>query len=314
MVMPKGVILFCGGGVMDFGMRGRLNVALAVDFEKWPLAAYRLNHPGIRTKKADLLLDDPVSVLGDVRSCDILHASPPCQPFSSASGIGQRYDRRRQCYLRPPVYAALLKPKVVIVENVPKVQTNQGGVWLAGLKTELKRLGYKTLEWELNSLDFGSCQSRTRLYVVGYKGRKPEQPLPTHGHGLRPIPTLGDMIGSLTEAEALADGLCPMSAGRMKAIHGTPQGEVFAGSIIRRMSMSASCPTLRTSPSMTRMSLFVHPIQDRHLSVVEYKHCFGIPGYRFPEDMPVAERYAVLGNGNPEVAFSAVINSVVNSL
>ena len=114
--------LFPCGGLMDIGMdRAGLRIAGAVDWDAWALAAHQLHLPGVPVLERDLVKTPAAEVLKDlgVERCDVLVSTPPCQCWTMANGkSGTEHDERRFCLPVVATYSAVLKPRVVLLENV----------------------------------------------------------------------------------------------------------------------------------------------------------------------------------------------------
>jgi DNA (cytosine-5)-methyltransferase 1 len=98
--------------------------------------------------------------------------SCPCQPFSAAGkarGVG---DER---HLWPAFHRLIAecRPPVIFGEQVA---SEDGRLWLAGVRVDLERLGYAVGAADLSAAGVGAPHIRQRLYWVGYAdcgGRKP---------------------------------------------------------------------------------------------------------------------------------------------
>lgn len=114
-----------------------------------------------------------VPVYGDVRELrspapvDVLTGGFPCQPFSLA---GERQGLADDRWLWPE-FARLvgeLRPRYVIVENVPGLLAGHGG--MGGVLGDLAALGYDA-EWDcLPARAVGAPHIRYRVFLVAYPG------------------------------------------------------------------------------------------------------------------------------------------------
>lgn len=178
----KAADLFCGAGGSSTGLK-RVADALGVRLDltavnHWPKAVetHAANHPEARHVCESLDSIDPRKVTGG--SLDLLWASPECTHHSTARGGKPINDQSRStawCVVR---WAEALRPRYVIVENVPEFQTwgpigsnnrplqsRKGetfGAWL----TAMRSLGYTVEAQVLNSADYGAATTRRRLFVV----------------------------------------------------------------------------------------------------------------------------------------------------
>lgn len=185
--------MFAGGGGSSLGYRlAGGKVLFANEFVPEAAAAYRANFPetvvdqrDIRTILADAAapnhLLSPTGVgLGNL---DCLDGSPPCSEYSiSGKGISDQSVPKRYSDVTQRGIASLpfdfvafahaVKPKVVIMENVPTLATRAGDV-LERIKNALRFVegsrAYFVTHTVLNSADFGVPQKRRRLFMMGVR-------------------------------------------------------------------------------------------------------------------------------------------------
>lgn len=194
--------LFCGAGGSSTGLRqvaDAMGVGLdltAVNHWRTAVETHAANHPDARHICESLDSIDPRKVTGG--KLDLLWASPECTHHSVALGGKPINDQSRATAWCVTRWADALRPKFIIVENVPEFQTwgplgannrplksRKGEVFFAWAQS-LVALGYR-VEWRvLNAADYGAATSRRRLFVVarldgGARGRGPiVWPTPTH--------------------------------------------------------------------------------------------------------------------------------------
>jgi DNA (cytosine-5)-methyltransferase 1 len=206
----KAADLFCGAGGSSTGLR-RVADALGVRLDltavnHWPIAVetHAANHPEARHVCKSLDDIDPRKVTGG--SLDLLWASPECTHHSTARGGKPINDQSRSTAWCVTRWAEALRPKFIVVENVPEFQTwgpigsnnrplqlRKGETFTAWANT-LRSLGYTVETRVLNSADYGAATTRRRLFVVarldgGARGRGPiAWPLATHAQtGVAPL-------------------------------------------------------------------------------------------------------------------------------
>ena len=175
--------LFSGCGAMSLGIweacravgRG-FEVALAVDNSEHALRAYGRNFPGANTMRMDVerLLDSPlgakpsakeVALVQEVGSVDLAVAGPPCQGHSDLNNHSRRNDPKNGLYERIARFAELVRPKHIIVENVPAVLHDQGKV-VERTERHLRLCGYHLDHTVVEVSQFGVAQRRRRHVVV----------------------------------------------------------------------------------------------------------------------------------------------------
>jgi DNA (cytosine-5)-methyltransferase 1 len=119
--------LFCGAGGSSTGLlQAAQALGLTVDLtavNHWTTAVetHATNHPQARHVCASLDSLDPRQVTGG--KLDLLWASPECTHHSTARGGKPIHDQSRATAWCVTRWAEALRPKWVIVENVPEFQT-----------------------------------------------------------------------------------------------------------------------------------------------------------------------------------------------
>ncbi|WP_196490515.1 MULTISPECIES: DNA cytosine methyltransferase [Sphingomonadales] len=210
--------LFAGAGGLAVGFRNAgWAVVGANDIDKDAGATFRLNFP------ESVFFEGPVSLLTAetvLRECglkegelDCLIGGPPCQSFSynnhQRTEIGTR-ARLFEQYLR---IVRGLRPKALIMENVPGILTIGDGSVIKTIQFELESLGYETVVKILSAEEFGTPQVRRRVFIVASRIGAPAQLLPQPTHlsadprkikagqrkGLKHLVTVHKAIGDLPQ-------------------------------------------------------------------------------------------------------------------
>ncbi len=207
--------LFCGAGGSSSGLARAcadlgLNLRLtAVNHWDVAIATHSRNHPDARHWCMDLDQARPFDLVPE-RKLDIMWASPSCTEHSYAKGGNDVDDQMRASAWSVPRMAEALKPRVIIVENVPPFR-NWGPVepvfhrngkpkldkhgnqirrpikarkgetfraWFAAIES----LGYSGRYEMLNSADYGEAQTRIRFFAMFRNDGLPiDFPAPSHG-------------------------------------------------------------------------------------------------------------------------------------
>lgn len=117
---------------------------------------------------------------------DILCAGFPCQAFS-ISGNQKGFDDSRGTLFFDVVRIAKKKqPKILFLENVKNLEVHNNGNTITVIKNALDSIGYDVYYKVLDSAEYGSPQSRKRIYIVCFRKDMGitnfEFPIPTQKH------------------------------------------------------------------------------------------------------------------------------------
>jgi DNA (cytosine-5)-methyltransferase 1 len=187
-------VLFAGAGGSSLGLH---DAGYDVEgYEYWLKAVDTHVANGMTCHLHDLsdpTLDDAIA------PCDLLWASPPCQPFSAA-GDGEGENDDRDGFPWALRIIGRLLPSVVIVKNVKGLTFDKHSDYFGGVLRALGDLGYDW-QWKvLNSADYGVPQTRERCFIVARRdGGRIVWPAPTHTPGvslfLEPWVTMAAALG-----------------------------------------------------------------------------------------------------------------------
>lgn len=155
--------MFCGGGL---GARGAVMAGctpfFAVDSWSTATATYQDNFPGAKVLNKSIEKLNPKRLLGGQR-VDLLLTSPECTSHSPAKGAKTGSETSRKTALTALVWAEKIKPRWIILENVPQIR-NWGRY--PELTDGLKELGYGIREQIVDASEFGVPQARRRLFIM----------------------------------------------------------------------------------------------------------------------------------------------------
>lgn len=215
--LPMIVDSFAGGGGASTGIEQALGRSpdVAINHSDKALALHQANHPDTLHLDSNIWDIDPLEVSGG-RHVGLLWASPDCKHFSKAKGKALRDRNMRDLAWVVVRWAEVVKPDVIILENVEEFPTwgpvdDEGRVieWLRGHTFEewvrrLRAAGYK-VEWkELRACDYGAPTIRKRWFCVARRdGRKVVWPKPTHGAPESPEVRRGKRLPYRTAAECI---------------------------------------------------------------------------------------------------------------
>ena len=194
--------LFCGCGGLSRGfIDAGFSVPLGVDHDKMALKTFAFNHDNSVAMQLDLFNLDNVDIIKDFfdrehKDVDVLVWGPPCQGFSLA-GLRKVDDSRNKLYRAMVHTAELLKPKVVVLENVPGFIQMYNGLVKDKVIDDFTALGYKIKYQVLYAPHYGVPQIRKRVVFVGL--------LNSDDYFVYPTPLIKDEKDFITCEQAISD-------------------------------------------------------------------------------------------------------------
>ncbi len=231
----------CGGTSRGFTRSGRFNVMLGNDVKPEAIRTYSYNHRKDEVAPATILQDIrtlKVSAIEDTLrergvkpgDLDCMIGGPPCQGFSQLRRSEQReegeivkfrgysqlaHDPRNDLVLRYLEVAEALRPKFLVIENVPQM-LNHGFDGRLGKLSEIvidmleKDLGYSVEVAVVNCADYGVPQLRERAIFIASSIGAASFPDKTHQDPRSPLN--GSRLPWVTVRDAIGD-LPPPSLG-----------------------------------------------------------------------------------------------------
>lgn len=177
------VDLFCGCGGLSYGFeQAGFKTILGIDHDAAAIETFKKNHPHAKTILADIRNISNEEILSNLneQKVDVVVGGPPCQGLS-LSGPRRFEDPRNQLYLSFIRITNLLKPKYVLIENVPGIASLFKGTIKDEIIKSLEDIGYIVNYKILLASEYGVPQNRRRVFFVGHlKGLKFNFPIPTH--------------------------------------------------------------------------------------------------------------------------------------
>jgi DNA (cytosine-5)-methyltransferase 1 len=289
--------LFAGCGGMHLGYKyAGLTTVKAVDNNKWAIDTLTSNCsvPVFQGDVPEYLryLEKHPTALGRV---PCVHASPPCQQFSSAN-IGNRgnTDETNQLSMTIVDVVRIDQPIVAVFENVLGMWRRQHIRYLKNIMKEIFRLGYQVRCDVLRACDYGDPQNRQRFFIIATHPSAPPPVFPpkTHGDGpdLLPFVTVKD---ALTGLEAHHPNMEGVSTSLRPGQHG-----------VVRLDPDGLAPTVMASKTPP-----FHFEEDRCIYVREAAALQSFPNdYKFSG--PLRQQYQQVGNAVPVAMATAVAQSV----
>ena len=329
--------MFSGCGGMSAGFRAvnafipAFRLALAVDIDEVANRSYMANFGAMYVNEdVHELATDKSKLERLLRSSGrrggrplILIGCAPCQGFSSHRNAVGESDQRNSLFVDFARIAANLKPDAVVVENVPELLTTKYWMYVEEARRLLEAEGYFVHLGVHNMAEFGVPQERYRALMLALK--KPFRPprgflrrgefrtvrqaigrLPRIGAGERhhddPMHyTVGHKESTIRTIRAVPvdGGSRPPDVGPqcLQRIHAR-QGKAAYEDVYGRLYWDRPAITITAHARNPASGRFVHPEQDRGLSVREAATLQGFPsGYLFEGTLD--QRFRQIGNAVP---------------
>jgi len=288
--------LFAGAGGLTHGfMCEGFRVAAGIEADASFQYVYEKNNPGVRFVhgKVGEISHHEVAAFYPEDHIEILAGCAPCQPFSAYTRISKPHESWGLLYEFGKLVRAI-QPDIVMMENVPRLETyNSGKVLNDFLKLLEDNQYYLTYEPRVYAPSYGVPQHRYRLILIASKYGTVKFLKPSHRPGT--YRTVRDAIEHL---EPIGAGeVCPsdpvhrtmrlssMNLRRIRvsrpggtwhdwpeelraACHTKPSGGTYKN-VYGRMSWDEPAPTITTQCYGFGNGRFGHPEQDRAISMRE---------------------------------------------
>jgi DNA (cytosine-5)-methyltransferase 1 len=318
MKMKTAIDLFSGCGGLTQGLKNAgFRVLVGCEIRQEARDAYALNHsdvklyPDIRELRGETVLKELTILPGEL---DLLAACPPCQGFSSMRTKNREIasDPRNELIFEVARLVKELRPKAVLIENVPRLLKD------IRLDTFKEMLGeeYVFTEGVLDAKDFSVPQRRKRMILIGSRFGKIDLPKPA-----TQIITVEDVIGSLPAPDTkhkrplhrIRQKFTGKVLERIKTVQHSrndlpehlilechkryPQGfrDVYG-----RMKCDDVAPTITRSSHNPSKGRFIHPFEDRGMTIYEIMLLQGFPRrYKLPAGIGIGKLSSLLGEAFP---------------
>ncbi len=276
------VDLFCGAGGFAKGFYDEgFNIVLAIDNFKPASETYKANFP------------DTIVLTEDIRevSCELvrkilgkihIHAiigSPPCEPFTAANPrrkekpLDRLYvDPMGRLTLEFIRFVRCFKPEVFVMENVPQILDN--GLKQA-LYREFRAAGYSKVFFNiLRAEDYGTPSHRVRVFIsnIPIKPKRLRRKIIVE-EALKNLPEPGSQ--NIPNHDPV-----PLSPRKLRRISKVKWGQAliryegFKGKLLPNL---IRLHPKKLAPTVLGSSRFIHPYEDRFLTVREQARLMGYP-------------------------------------
>ena len=236
---------FAGGGGASTGIEMALGRSpeIAINHDPDAISMHTVNHPVTEHYCESVWDIVPRDVVAG-RPVGLVWLSPDCKHFSKAKGSTPVSKTIRGLAWVTLRWAATVRPRVIMLENVEEFQTwgpllidaegnarpdpAKKGRTFNSFINALRRQGYK-VEWrELRACDYGTPTIRKRLFLIARRDGAPiVWPKPTHGDPasaevkagkLLPWPTAADVIDWSIPCPSIFERKRPLAENTLRRI------------------------------------------------------------------------------------------------
>jgi DNA (cytosine-5)-methyltransferase 1 len=173
---------FSGAGGLSLGLQNAgYSVVFGADHEPFANRTHA-HHFGGMSVDWDLSESKTVARVADLcraAGVELIAGGPPCQPFSKAgrsmiryrveSGVRDPHDERRDLWRSFLEIIQIVKPRAVVMENVPDMALDREMFILRSIVEGFEQIGYSVEERVVDAWRYGVPQFRQRLILVALK-------------------------------------------------------------------------------------------------------------------------------------------------
>lgn len=210
----RSIDLFSGAGGLSCGLQqAGIKPILANEWVPQFANTYKINHP------------DTEIIVGDVREVsetnlkrklgvsdgevDLVAGGPPCQGFSINAPIRTLDDERNHLFKDFLRVVSSIKPKAVLIENVPGIISLGRGTVVEQIYEELRAMGYAVKHRILFAGHYGVPQMRFRTVFIGIRNFKGDITFPDPEYN-------ANAVTNFTGARELCLSVPPLFAQELK--------------------------------------------------------------------------------------------------
>ena len=245
---------FAGGGGASTGIELATGqpITIAINHDESAIMMHRRNHPWTEHYREDVWMIDPIKACRG-RRVRLAWFSPDCKHFSHAKGAALCDKKIRGLAWVVLRWAGLVRPDVIMLENVPEFVTwgpvrkgrpvkSKAGQTYRKWRGQLEALGYKIETRNLCAADYGAPTIRTRFCLVARCDGQPIK-FPERTHAPRNSPEVkSGKLKPWRSAAEIIDWSLPCfsifeSKEQIKARYGVHAIRPLADKTLRRIAM-----------------------------------------------------------------------------
>ena len=333
------VDLFCGLGGMSIGLAEACRAlglsmrhAWAADTNPAARKSYELRYPGVQVddEPIESWLDGELGEetltereqelrdrLGEV---SIALGGPPCQGHSDLNNHTRRRDPKNALYLKMARFAEVVRPRHLIIENVPGIRHDTAGV-MAEARENLESNGYTTDAAVIRAEALGVPQTRHRMFVVASLRQDDRDTmdllrmLECHSVDQRNFDwACHDLLEDRDRPFDRASSPKPWTKKRIEWLHRNGSHDLSDSmrpdchrlkshryqAVYGRMHHDRPSPTITTGFLVMGQGRFVHPHQPRTMTPHEAARLQFLPDWSgLPDDLSRTDYATLIGNAVP---------------
>ena len=289
---------FCGAGGLTRGLLDAgIQVVAGVDNDPRVRATFEKNNVPSSFVCEDIRNVDIIGLRaqkGITGALPVLYsACTPCQPFSTLNSKPKTDDKRRNLLLDFAEVVDQAPPDYLIIENVPGLRNATGREVFRKFEATLLRQGFRSDAAMLDAKDFGVPQTRKRFVLIASRHGQPHLPAPTAkgefatvadairkfpvlDHGARDDQYKNHIARKLPSHHLRIVEAVPSDGGSRADVQDTSillkchqKNPKAHRDVFGRMAWDQPAPTLTCRCTDVYCGRFIHPEQDRGISVRE---------------------------------------------
>lgn len=196
--------LFCGcGGISEGYALAGFDIIGGVDFNQDATLTFQHNFQKAKVYCTDISTISNDDIIKNYEGVDVIVGGPPCQGFSSANRWQKESeDPRNQLFFEYLRFVKVLKPKILMIENVRGILTRDNGYAKERITTLLTEMGYSVTMKVLDASEYGVPQNRHRAIIMAI--RQDYRPIEFNFDSIEKSEkvTVEDAIGELYQFES----------------------------------------------------------------------------------------------------------------
>lgn len=344
----KAVDFFCSGGGMSFGMQeSGIKILAGIDFDKNCKDTYEANIKDAKFIHADVfeLKEEDLQYELSLNQNDddlVLIGCSPCQFWSIINTDKTKSSKSKNLLIEFSRFVKHFRPGYVVVENVPGVLRRKDESGLNEFIEWLKNNGYNNPHFKVHNVnDFGVPQSRKRFTLIATRLSENEiKPIELEGEKV----VVKDVLGQENGFPKISDGhkdnsdflhtvpsISELTKRRLKKVEKDGGNRLgFANDpelqlkcfedrdnafkdTFGRLWWNRPSPTITTKFFSVSNGRFVHPDEDRALSIREGAVLQSFPKtYKF-KGSSIANLARMIGNAVPPKYATALGKAIIQN-